>query len=81
MALLVDADYSPREPYRFFFFSNEGQEAPHVQRDDALAKFWLEPPALASTTGFRGHELREIERVVQARKQQFLEDWHEFFRS
>jgi len=30
-------------PYRFFFFSNEGFEPPHVhvQRDRAIAKFWL----------------------------------------
>ena len=38
-------------PYRFSFFSNDGLELPHapVQRDHALAKFWLRPVALAST--------------------------------
>jgi hypothetical protein len=35
--------------YRFFFFSNEGQEPPHVhvRRGDGLAKVWLEPLAIA----------------------------------
>jgi hypothetical protein len=43
-------------PYRFFFFSNEGSEPPHihVQRDRALAKFWLRPVALASASAFAG---------------------------
>jgi uncharacterized protein DUF4160 len=42
-------------PYRFFFFGNDGSEPPHVhvQRDRALAKIWLRPVALASTTDFR----------------------------
>ena len=31
--------------YRFFIFSNEGQEPPHVhvERGDALGKWWLIP--------------------------------------
>jgi hypothetical protein len=37
-------------PYRFFFYSRENQEPPHihVERDDNVAKYWLEPVALAS---------------------------------
>jgi hypothetical protein len=67
--------------YRFFFFSNEGSEPAHVhvQRDRALAKFWLEPVALASSGGFAAHELRELVRLVTANQQTFLERWHEFF--
>ncbi len=68
-------------PYRFFFFSNEGSESPHihVQRDRAVAKFWLEPVALASSGGFAANELRELVRLVTDNKQIFLEQWHEFF--
>ena len=46
-------------PYRFFFFSNENGEPAHihVQRERALAKFWLRPVALASSTGFSAAEL------------------------
>jgi len=30
-------------PYRFFFYSGDGDEPPHVhvERDDNTAKFWL----------------------------------------
>ncbi len=68
-------------PYRLFFFSNEGLEPPHVhvQRDQSLAKFWLRPVALASVTGFAGHELREIERIVAAHCNVLEEAWREHF--
>lgn len=45
---------------RFFFYSNEGSEPPHihVEQGDALAKFWLDPVSLASSSRYRAHELR-----------------------
>jgi len=68
-------------PYRFFFYSNEGTEPPHVhiQRERNLAKFWLDPVALAAVTGFPAHELRSIERLVAQNRERFLEAWNDFF--
>jgi hypothetical protein len=68
-------------PYRFFFFGNEGLEPMHVhvQRDHALAKFWLQPVALASSSEFAAHELRRIQRLVEENRSQFEEAWREFF--
>ena len=68
-------------PYRFFFYSNEGAEPPHIhiQRERKLAKFWLDPVALAGVTGFAAHELRRIERVVVANRDRLLEAWNEHF--
>jgi Domain of unknown function (DUF4160) len=68
-------------PYRFFFFSNEGTEAPHVhvQREQRLAKFLLEPVTLVSSTGFAAHELGIILQMVAEHRDQFLEAWHAFF--
>jgi hypothetical protein len=68
-------------PYRFFFFSNEGTEPPHihVEREHGLAKFWLEPVTLARVSGFRAAELRRIERLVVTHHEQFLEAWREYF--
>lgn len=67
--------------YRFFFFSNEGTEPPHVhvEREDAVARFWLEPVTLARAAGFRAAELRSIERLVVSNQQRLVEAWHDFF--
>lgn len=68
-------------PYRFYFYSHEPNEPPHVHvdRDDASAKFWLDPVQLATNFGFRAHELREIQLTVAGRRVRLLEAWNEFF--
>jgi len=68
-------------PYRFFFYSNEGNEPAHihVQRDRALAKFWLTSPALASSSGFSAQELARIWRLVEQNAGNLKEAWNEFF--
>jgi hypothetical protein len=49
-------------PYRFFFYSSDGHEPPHIHvaRDDAVAKFWLDPLRHDHSLGFRPAELRRI---------------------
>jgi hypothetical protein len=68
-------------PYRVFFYSNNGVEPPrvHIQRGTALAKFWLTPVAQASASGYRAHDLRELERMVRENHHVWLEAWNEFF--
>jgi hypothetical protein len=68
---------------RFFFFSNEGSEPPHIhiEQGDALAKFWLEPVALASSSRFSGRELRRLEEHVITHRMRFLEAWRDYFRA
>ncbi len=65
-------------PYRFYFYSHEPNEAPHVHvdRDDDSAKFWLVPVALVRNFGFRPHELRVLERLVNEHKAALLEAWN-----
>jgi hypothetical protein len=67
--------------YRFFFFSLEGREPPHIHVAHAgrYAKLWLEPTSLADSRGFGGHELTEIQRLVERHRDFFLEQWHEYF--
>lgn len=67
--------------YRFFFFSLEGREPPHMHVAHAgrYAKFWLEPVELANNRGFRGRELTEIREIVIENREFFLEKWHEYF--
>lgn len=70
-------------PFRFFFYSNESGEPAHIhiQRDNMLAKFWLRPVALASSTRFSPKELRKLEALVSENKELFLETWNEYFSS
>jgi hypothetical protein len=69
--------------YRFFFFSNERQEPPHVhvRRGAAIAKFWLQPLRLAHASGFTPAELRRMRELVFEHQAQFVEKWHEHFAS
>ena len=55
-------------PYRFYFFSNEGDEPPHVHvdRDDCTAKIWLDPLELARSRGFRPKDIGAILRIITA---------------
>ena len=68
-------------PYRFYFWSHEPDEPPHihVDRDNLSAKFWLEPVDLARNRGFRPPELRQLQRLVEAHQTELLEAWHDFF--
>ena len=50
-----------------------------MPRKRGSAKFWLRPVALASSTGFRSHELNRIERIVARESARFEEAWREFF--
>lgn len=67
--------------YRFFFYSRENDEPPHihVEADDRVAKYWLEPVELASSRRFRAHELTTLRGIVIARREDFLQAWHEHF--
>ena len=69
--------------YRFFFYSNEKGEPPHVhvQRERFLAKFWLNPVTLASSKHFSSHELRIIQKYVNENRQIFMEAWNEHISS
>jgi hypothetical protein len=67
-------------PYRFFFFSNEGTEPPHIhiKGPGGEAKYWLEPLGLAYNYGYAGHELGRIERLVADNRGLFLEAWNDY---
>ncbi len=68
-------------PYRFFFYSNENDEPPHVHvaHERRLAKFWLHPVELADSSGFPAHTLRELLEIVNKNRKKFLRHWNEHF--
>lgn len=67
--------------FRFFFFSGEGNEPPHIHAEhgDKVAKYWLNPVELSSSAGFRSHELKKVRTLVIEHRALFLEKWNEYF--
>ncbi len=68
-------------PYRFFFYSGDGGEPPHVhvERDEQAAKFWLDPVRLARSGGFKAPELRSVADLVKQHQDRLLEAWNDYF--
>ena len=68
-------------PYRLFFYAGDHGEPihVHVERDDKIAKFWLEPVRLANSGGFSRLDLSEIFRIIENHRNKILEGWHDYF--
>lgn len=68
-------------PYRFYFYSHEPNEPPHVHVDREVlsAKFWLDPVALTANFGFSARELRTLQGIVEEHQQELLEAWNGYF--
>ena len=68
-------------PYRLFFYASDREEPPHVhvERDDRIAKFWLDPVRWSNSGGVRAVELTKIGQIVQSRRDQLLEAWNDYF--
>jgi len=68
-------------PYRFFFYASDRDEPPHihVERDDNVAKFWLDPVRLQSSGGFSRVEITKIAKIVTDHQTGLLEAWNEYF--
>lgn len=67
--------------FRFYFYSHEPNEPPHVHvdRGEATIKVWLESLEVAKSRGFRAHEIGGIVAMVERHRTEFLEVWHEYF--
>jgi len=67
--------------YRFFFYAGDREEPPHVhiERDDRVAKFWLDPVRLQSSGGFARIELQRIQRLVEQNEERLMGSWNEYF--
>ena len=67
--------------FRFYFYSHEPGEPPHVHVDKggATAKVWLHPIALARQTGFRTPEITTILELVREHQSTLTEAWNGYF--
>jgi hypothetical protein len=70
-------------PYRIFFFAGDRNEPKHVhiEREDKVAKFWLEPVRLHEGGGFSRPELLRLHALVRTNAEQLLEAWNAYFAS
>lgn len=68
-------------PYRFFFYSGDAGEPPHVhvERDTSVAKFWLLPVRLQESGGFSAVELRRIAAIINSNTDTLLSAWNDYF--
>ncbi|NQU06728.1 MAG: DUF4160 domain-containing protein [Calditrichaeota bacterium] len=67
--------------YRFFFYAGDRDEPyhVHVEHDDNVAKFWLNPVRLQNNKGFSRHEINNIWKIVDNNVEYFLRSWDEYF--
>ena len=68
-------------PFRFHFYSDEGNEPPHIHvaTPDGECKFWLDPVRLAKNKGVAPGTIRQIERIVFEYRHFFKEKFHDYF--
>lgn len=62
-------------PFRFFFYAGDRYEPHHVhiERDDKVAKFWLDPVRLQYSGGFDRKELRQVRNIIEKNQTELLE--------
>jgi hypothetical protein len=68
--------------FRFFFYSNESNEPPHihVSKGGADGKLWLLPiVAVAYLYGFTNSEEKDIIEIATANSELFKSKWNEYF--
>ncbi|MGB5157067.1 DUF4160 domain-containing protein [Desulfobacterium sp. N47] len=68
-------------PYRFFFYASDHDEPHHihVERDDKVAKYWLDPIRLQNSGGFNRLELKQIYSIIEKNQESLMEAWNEYF--
>ena len=68
--------------FRFFFFSNENNEPPHihVSKGDGYAKFWLIPNIeLVEYNDMKVHEIKQAWLITEQHYKLFIDKWNEYF--
>jgi hypothetical protein len=67
--------------FRFFFYSNEGNEPPHVhvEKGDGDGKYWIEPVKKSYMRNFKKREEKQVNQIVHDEQETFKKKWYEFF--
>ena len=67
--------------YRFFFYSNENDEPPHIhiEKGDASAKIWLNPIEVENAYEFSSREMKQILEIITTNRFILINAWNEYF--
>ena len=67
--------------YRFIFYASDWGQPPHVhvQRENRIGKFWLDPVRLERRGRFGRSEIHRIERILERDQAHLMASWHEYF--
>ena len=70
-----------KDGFRFFFFSNEGNEPLHihVELGEGYAKFWLALIELTYAVGFSSRQLSKLRNLVEENQEYFKKCWNDYF--
>ena len=68
-------------PYRFFFYSGDRLEPPHVhvESGNGEAKLWLDPVESDHSDGYGDAELHRVIRIVLEHQEELLRAWNGYF--
>ncbi len=70
-----------QDGFRFYFFSNENQEPPHVHIDknNCTMKIWLHDNTIACTIGYNTKEINKLIKITSKNNLLLERAWHEHF--
>jgi len=68
-------------PYRFFFYAGDRDEPLHIhiEREEKVAKFWLDPIRLQNSGGFNRAEINRMQKIIEDHHQELMEAWNDYF--
>jgi hypothetical protein len=51
----------------------------HIERDDNIAKVWIDPIRLYSSGGFNRTEISKILKIIESKREIVTEAWNDYF--
>jgi len=67
--------------FRFFFYSDEGNEPPHihVEKAEGRGKYWIDPVEKAYMKNFNKQVEKKAGQIVREEQGYFKKKWYEYF--
>ncbi len=67
--------------FRFYFYSDEGNEPPHVhvEKGDSRGKVWLDPLKEEDLSQFKAKERRKALDIIADHQENLKDHWNEYF--